>query len=251
MRPYLLKDLIFRQNRIIKKDNKEEIIQYSYSGAEYRSGKKEFRFINDFSNKHQTQLDSWANNPYPLVASYGTSTSGESANTGLIGNKRFGSRNIEWYTTKQIIDNQDGDFIDCQATGFDRSLAPGTQIGGFKVTNESGVTYHFALPVYAYDEYQYSENIKRPDGKTFNEFKKAEKYAYTWFLTSITGPDFVDRGTIGKLDQEDWGYWVDFNYGKWTGDYAWRNPEVGFIQDVDNNFRSNGHLLGWFLDDSL
>jgi hypothetical protein len=241
MRPYLLKDLIFRQNRIIKKDNKEEIIQYHYSGDEYRTGKKEFRFINDFSNKHQTQLDSWVNTPYPLVASYGTATSGESGNTGLIGNKLFGSRNIEWYTNTQIRNNQDGDFIDCNATGFNR--LPTTQIGGFKITNESGVTYHFALPAYAYDEYEYSENIKFPDGKTFNEFKKREPYAYTWYLTAITGPDYVDRGgqnngSNGIVDSSDWGYWVAFDYGKWSNNFPWRNPEVGFIQDIDNNFQN-------------
>lgn len=250
-RPYVLKDLIFRQNRIIKKDNKEEIIQYHYSAGEYRTGKKEFRFINDFSNRYQAQSDTWANSPNPLVAFYGSAQNGDSFSSGVQGNKLIGSKNIEWYTNAQIINNQASNLINCSATGFNRNdMNVGQQIGAFKITNESGVTYHFSLPAYAYDEYQYSENIKRPDGKTFNEFKNPQPYAYTWFLTAITGPDYVDRGTTGKIDEEDWGYWVEFNYGKWTSNFAWRNPEEGFNQDLDNNFQnySSGKKEIYYLD---
>ena len=81
-----------------------------------------------------------------------------------------------------------------------------------------------------------------PDGRTFNEFKKPERYAYTWYLAAITGPDYIDRGgkfddQFGQLDESDWGYWVAFDYGRWTDSYSWRNPEIGFIQDIDNNFQ--------------
>src|SRR5690606_7557196 len=108
---------------------------------------------------------------------------------------------------------------------------------------------------YVYDEYQYSENINHDSGHTFNELKKKEPYAYTWFLTAITGPDFVDRGPDdgtpdGVLDEHDWGYWVEFEYGLWTKNYIWRNPALDFNKDLDNNFQnfSAGRKEIYYLD---
>lgn len=249
IRPYSFKNKLFKQNS--KKQNVYEKKQYSFDAADYATGKIEFRFANDFSNRFISANETWSSSTSPLVAEEGLSTTGESGTDGLVNNKLLSSRNIDWYSNSEIKNNQATGLVECNATGFVRdSESLKDQIGGFKITNESGVTYHFALPAYAYDEYQYSENIKQTDGKTFNEFKKPSKYAYTWFLTAITGPDYVDRGATGKLDKEDWGYWVEFEYGKWTENYAWRNPSVGFDLDIDNNFKnySSGKKEVYYLD---
>jgi hypothetical protein len=74
------------------------------------------------------------------------------------------------------------------------------------------------------------------DPLTFNEQKKPSAYAYTWYLTAITGPDYVDRNTAGP-DASDWGYWVKFNYGLWSDHYRWRNPALGYRPDVDSKIR--------------
>jgi len=87
------------------------------------------------------------------------------------------------------------------------------------ITNASGVTYHYALPAYSENEIIYTEKIDAP-ALTYTQLTKPGKYAYTWYLTGITGPDFVDRGTLGVLDEQDWGYWVAFDYGQWTTNYG-------------------------------
>jgi len=110
-------------------------------------------------------------------------------------------------------------------------------IEGFSITNESGVTYHFGLPAYAYNEENYQEKIDQSGGATGNRETKSGAYAYTWYLTTITGPDFVDRNGDGVADDGDWGYWVNFQYGKWSNRYNWRNPSEGFRKDEDNTWQ--------------
>jgi len=262
IRPYSFKNLIFHQNR--KNGSAYQLKQFPYHDG-YRSEAFEFRFVGDISNRYVNNGGSLASGAPPLIPLFGFSEkTGEAGTTtgGFSNGHLIGSRHVEWYTNNQIlnIDNtknpeQEG-FMDCKASGFVRSGVGslGNQVGGFKITNESGVTYHFALPVYITDEYQRSENINITDGKTFNELTKKEPYAYTWYLTGITGPDYVDRGPSGTPDGEfneyDWGYWVEFEYGKWTEMYAWRNPSEGMMPDLDNDFKnfSEGLKELYYLD---
>ena len=112
-----------------------------------------------------------------------------------------GSKNIEFFTNDKILDPTKKDqlalqgFRECNAAGFTRSSAQGVgTVGAFSITNESGVTYHFSLPAYTYQEYTYSQNKDVKDKISFNMMEQKDKYAYTWYLTGITGPDYVDRG---------------------------------------------------------
>ena len=106
------------------------------------------------------------------------------------------------------------------------------------ITNESGVTYHYALPAYSYDEFMKSKKIDESQGQAFNSLKKPEKYAYTWYLTAMTGPDYIDSNEDGLVNEGDWGYWVGFDYGLWADAYQWRNPGQGFHQDLDREFEN-------------
>jgi hypothetical protein len=113
------------------------------------------------------------------------------------------------------------------------------KIGGFMVTNESGVTYHYALPVYAYNEYTRSKlKNSRKSAATFREQKNDDPYAYSWLLTAITGPDFVDTNTNGTIDNEDVGYWVKFEYGRWADSYQWRTPHSGYMDDLEAEYQT-------------
>jgi len=262
IRPYSFKNLIFRQNQ--KHDGKYKVKQFTYTDG-YNADPIEFRFVGDFSNRYENNggFLALSSQGAPLVPTFqqeeqtGDPDDSETG-TGIFDGHLPGSQHIEWYTNNQILDidntkdPQGEGFMNCNATGFTRANT-GTlkdQIGGFKITNASGVTYHFSLPAYAYNEYQRSENIEDDNGEIFNELSKREPYAYTWYLTAITGPDFVDRGVAGKLDAEDWGYWVEFEYGKWTDHYAWRNPSEGMTPDIDNNFKnfSQGLKELYYLD---
>ncbi|NJN25206.1 MAG: hypothetical protein HC819_04115 [Cyclobacteriaceae bacterium] len=120
------------------------------------------------------------------------------------------------------------------------------------ITNESGVTYHYSIPVYTYDEYIKSRSIDRKQGEVTNERQHPQPYAYTWLLTAITGPDYVNRNTTkdGTIGEDDWGYWVEFDYGMWANNYRWRNPESEWHKDIDENIQtySRGKKEVYYLD---
>jgi hypothetical protein len=161
-----------------------------------------------------------------------------------------GSKHIDYFTNSEIEAHkndvtwlQQKGFIETTSLGFTRTddVSQG-KVGAFKITNSSGVTYHFSLPVYAYEECAYTQNKDVQNNTSFNNLTQKGRYAYTWLLTAITGPDYVDRSadgnSDGKLNEYDWGYWVSFEYGKWTSIYQWRTPVEGFRQDVDNDFET-------------
>jgi len=91
-------------------------------------------------------------------------------------------------------------------------FAPSNSIGGYSITSSSGVTYHFALPVFEIENVSTITSISNP-GNVSN-ISRTGPVAGTWLLTGITGPDFVDRNNNGAIDETDWGYWIKFNYGQ-------------------------------------
>lgn len=140
--------------------------------------------------------------------------------------KRKGSsKPVEWFTNDYINHNSpaaiDKGFIDTRDIG-DRSKFPANGIGGFIITDADGKRYHFALPVYQFEEVTRSYPLT--DKEDFLERRNLGAYAYTWFLTAITGPDYVDVNNNGSLDDVDYGYWVKFNYGRWSDAYIWQMP---------------------------
>lgn len=201
----------------------------------------------------------YATTTTPLYFQYSSPITGKPGSPQYIP-KVASSRHIEFFTNDEIVEaqkvNAQGQlinsaawsqihargFMDCSAKGFTRTNSGG-KIGAFTITNESGVSYNFSLPAYSYEEYTYSENKADQAGsRSFNNTSQSDRYAYTWFLTGVTGPDYIDRGPEGDpdgiLNEFDWGYWVDFNYGMWTDEYIWRNPGEGFNTDLDNEFKS-------------
>lgn len=233
MRPHALQTSIFMQSRlsgsthIIKND---PIIGYSGKNME-------FKFENDFSNKYVQTDGSISASNYPASVNFGTPST--SAYYSVSTNRLEGGRHIEYYTNQEIVDDiaaSDG-FMDATAPGFSRSTTGYKKdlIGGFMITNSSGVTYHYALPVYSQSGSRITKNIDETSG---NALYSTAEFAYTWFLTAITGPDFIDHNNNGFPDEQDWGYWVRFDYGKWTEKYKWRNPGEGYMKDLDYKFKN-------------
>jgi len=107
-------------------------------------------------------------------------------------------------------------------------------IAGYSITKPNGLTYHFALPIYDYQNYTRVADKADPNNK-FSEIRRQDPFANTWLLTGITGTDFVDRNSNGAIDENDWGYWVKFNYGKYAEDYQWRIPFSNEIIDSENS----------------
>ncbi|MFM9841173.1 MAG: hypothetical protein ACKVOQ_23115 [Cyclobacteriaceae bacterium] len=279
IKPYHYKSFLYRQNKK-NKDDQYTVKSYPLGG---NTKPVQFRFINDFSNRFIYSPPSFKNTSVLTYDFDDTQSTGQSDKDGYDKEKNllYGSKSVQWFTnyeispprdqvTGELIDinsnvAQRAGFIDSRAKGFSRDYyaysidpntlevsldTPGDQIGGFKITNPSGVSYHYALPVYAFDEYTYS-GYKDENGKDFfNHYKRTQKYAYTWLLTTVTGPDFYDKNENGIADNGDYGYWVNFEYGKWTGNYNWRNPAEGYNKDVDlqYNFFSKGKKEVYYLN---
>lgn len=113
-------------------------------------------------------------------------------------------------------------------------------IGGYSITAQDGTNYHFALPIYDYDQKTEIKNVSDPNNKK-SIITRPAPFANTWLLTSITGADFIDRNSNGLADDGDWGYYVKFNYGKHVDDYQWRIPFEGDTRSVDNLSDSYTH----------
>ncbi len=122
-------------------------------------------------------------------------------------------------------------------------------IGGYSITGANGITYHFSIPVFDYNNYTGIYSKANPTTQ-YSIVKRNEPFANTWLLTGITGSDFVDRNNNGAIDEEDWGYWVKFKYGQYTNDYTWRVPYSGEqidAQDKTTTF-SQGSKQLYFLN---
>lgn len=137
-------------------------------------------------------------------------------------------KNIDWYSNYEISNSQTDNFMDC---GISRNALPVNGIGGFSVTREDGLTYHFSIPVYNKKEYKKFVKVAAPDIYSVTD---NNSYATHWLLTGITGADFVDRGTIGRIDDADWGYWVKLDYGMYNNNFFWRTPYRGYDITSDN-----------------
>jgi len=273
MRPYYFQRHLYKRNNYSTNADggkDYQTIQYdiSKSNSNESNLRAEFRFINDFSNRFEFtpgQINLNPSNPDQTPLQYNFSTGsdlrvGENGSTSYTSNDVQGSNYVTWFTNDEIVNKYPrvttSGFMETSSSGFTRStpndLTDDDNIGGFVIVNQSGVKYHFALPAYSFNEYAYSGN--KTGTETFNEFLKGGKYAYTWYLTGITGPDYIDRGpdgtADGKFNEYDWGYWVEFEYGKWTDQYAWRNPSEGMASDLDANFQnfSSGVKEIYYLD---
>ncbi|MNZ08298.1 hypothetical protein D3C78_250940 [compost metagenome] len=244
IRPFLYQRALYLQNNEPSKSQ----IKQNVANAVIKQGVG-FRFVNDFSNSFDQGLDNVVEqsgtpqDPNTLPFSMGGKTDTR------IGNELAASKFVKYFTNDEIRSGtaKTKGFIDVGTgtKGFTRitngtyfvnatATKGGSQIGGFMVTNESGVTYHYALPVYSYNEYSYNYTPK--DNVKFSETTRKEPYAYTWLLTAVTGPDYVDRNGNGLVDAADWGYWVAMDYGQWTSNYVWRTPAEGADKDLDQNY---------------
>lgn len=212
-----------------------------------------FRFHNEFSNSLTYDDPQIEFSPYNEIFGNNLKYINDQPNVKAEGFNEFhqqlpGSKNVEWYTVRDVVEGKaEADGLLLHSTSEitktmsleylnkDGVLSQGTfdiqdQIGAYKVTNNSGVSYHYAQPVYTNAEYTEINNYSK---KTWRREINPQPYAYTWLLTAVTGPDYKDRNNNGMPDEGDWGYWVSFNYGKWADEYVWRNPALDERKDID------------------
>ncbi len=129
-------------------------------------------------------------------------------------------------------------------------------VGEFTVTNESGVTYTYGLPVFARNEKNLQYGVAGSWGDAFKTHPKKEQshhsnaptvngqvredpYVSTYLLTQILSSDYVDRTDNGP-SSDDFGSYTVFSYQRCAGTYLkemdpatshqwyrWRTPYTG------------------------
>jgi hypothetical protein len=142
------------------------------------------------------------------------------------------------------------------AFAFDRtgSTISGFHNAGFSCVNADGLRYVYALPAYNITEeeitYTCAEQANKENvnhifdigNQDSYKIDKTEKffsrtvtpsYAHAYLLTSVLGADYVDVTGNGVTD-DDYGYWVKFNYVKTSGTsgsnkFRWRTPYEGGV----------------------
>lgn len=160
------------------------------------------------------------------------------------------------------------------------SALNGSHIGEITVLNPDGNRYIYGIPAYnnASKEVSFSvegkstENAIGFDGKIVNyssrdassrnnkgddhfyTSKSLPRYAHSYLLTAIVSPDYVDLKDDG-LTEDDYGYYVKFNYSKLDNDYKWRSPfiQANYMEGSNNHPMDDkaGYMYGekeiWYL----
>ena len=106
-------------------------------------------------------------------------------------------------------------------------------------TYKDGKTYHYSLPVYNFELFYKNFKQQYNQNQNFFEIQKTKPYATHWLLTAITGPDYIDTNADGKVNKEDYGYWIEFNYGKWSVGYVWKGPTDGLEEHINSKDPNN------------
>lgn len=114
---------------------------------------------------------------------------------------------------------------------------PLKSLTGFIVIRTDGMRYEYTLPVLNF--YNKVRTLDAPDPDKQREFNMLEfgnseasttmerSYAYSFLLEAIKGPDYVDLNSDGKVDDDDVGGWVKFNYSTHIPSYQYRTPFEG------------------------
>jgi len=142
---------------------------------------------------------------------------------------------IESYTNRELLTNP----LLILNANINRTNLDQDGIGAFKITVADGKIYHYSIPVYQKEKFsrtaKYNDNIN----EKFTEQQSLSPYATHWLLTGITGPDYIDINGNNELDEDDYGYWVKFDYGKWSDGFSWRIPASGYT------YGSNSKSYSW------
>lgn len=230
-----------------------------------------FRFKNEVSNTARTENVVYMNydvSPDPGFSYNIGSGNGFDYESGINitdntdQNTFHGAKTVKYYTCSEISDGtakSEGflDYHDLNRSTFSAVLETvngnstfshdiSKAVGGFMITDESGYTYHFSIPVFAYKSRSYISTYGTTKG-----YARDQPYAYKWLLTSITGPDFVDVNTDGYADENDYGQWINFLYTKTEDDYIERFPLFGYDETQDGTKAYSGYYKERYYLDAI
>ena len=265
--PYLDFELNLSGRGRGEQNNDKEYLQYlNHSFQEYENNsipgfsgdlatsKKFFTFSSSYSSFLRVDktnlpvvLDIQDHNvtDFTVLNTYNYSESNTFQNTNsIINRKKREGNHIITYTNKEIREGNLNGFIEAkEGIGFlarsDTDIFLDEGIGAYKITSMDGKTYHYSLPVYQYEStyknFRNEDYNEEGEDENFFEIYKDTPYATHWLLTAVTGPDYYDKNENGKVDKEDYGYWVEFDYGKWSDGYIWQTPNGRYEETTDKD----------------
>lgn len=170
-------------------------------------------------------------------------------------NRERRATNYETFTDAQALNYGFTKNIGYTSNGSQYTNQGKTYYGGSRADHISEITtvqpdgmrYTYGLPAYNNKQYDGSCIVNAPAG-TFNtktvpiphqagswqsdptniydEFSQQTEigpYVHSWLLTSAVSYDYVDLTNNGPTE-DDYGYWVRFNYDKTSSNYYWHVP---------------------------
>jgi hypothetical protein len=123
-------------------------------------------------------------------------------------------------------------------------------ISEITTVQDDGMRYTYGLPAYNNNQFDGSFAVNAPTGNfntktvniphstgstevdlsgTYDEYEQQTQigpYVHSLLLSSVVSSDYVDLANDGPSD-DDYGYWVRFNYDKSSSDYHWHIPYEG------------------------
>jgi hypothetical protein len=245
---------------------------------DFSQPKQFFRFKNEFSNSYVANANVFYNSHSYLNLDLGTNglaytyTLQDASGFNTSNLRLAGGKHVDYFTNSEIVGGtaKSNGFIDypyyiIENSGYasssnerkkitysSNSYDVRQRIGGFSVTTEEGMTYHYALPVYTYGN-KATKKIATSAGVYASSTSTNQyPYAYSWLLTTVTGPDYIDKNNNGYADEGDLGRWTNFNYGKATSNYAFKSPysTSGGYYKYSNatQLSESGNMELYFLD---
>lgn len=256
MKPILYKNgALMSLNKEIEEENNNDyqltykIPQEASAAGIYRfNSRPEFQFENEYSSSLYITPAKF-NSTNPLTEMYGYLNTLETS-PNEFGRKK-GARYIDTYTNAQLsnptVYNTGFLKADANIDYTNTSQFDPDGIGAFKITTADGKTYHYSLPVYNYEIVTRKFGIvaSRPnEDDAFFEKRQLKKYATHWLLTAVTGPDYIDINDNHIADENDYGYWVTMEYGKWSDGYIWYAPHGKEYEDDRQNPEIKSYTWG-------
>lgn len=270
MRPYILDGkTLFGESQMIQTTSfgrPSAGVQYYNPDASNRLSKQlddnsndiHFYFDNEYSSFLKVTDDGWETpvlgTNYNDILSFDTKSKSFNSSIGGKNGYNFSKKRmrkgnyIETYTNAEIIANSN--LVLQPETNINRTseLFPKDGIGAYKITTTDGKTYHYSIPVYQREQFARSAPLDKNIETHFSEQQQFEPYATHWLLTGITGPDYIDNNNDNVLNDEDYGYWVSFDYGKWSDGFTWRTPSIGYEENDKTKTYSWGVKDVYYLD---
>lgn len=112
---------------------------------------------------------------------------------------------------------------------------------GFNVVDIDGKVYEYHQPLMNVAQLSYTSDSENEMNKDhYSAQTNFQPYAYTWLVTAIKSPDYVDKTGDGYSD-DDLGYWVKMSYQGMSSDdsepylYTWQAP-YNYKEYINGNY---------------